>query len=92
MNEDFKMKVCGNYQKLVLERLKIEGDENETISKIAPIDNKNNSSISQLPFSCDYTVIEGTKNLGSKEISIELNPLFPDLTNDINKEFEEKLI
>ncbi|KYC42458.1 hypothetical protein WA1_21070 [Scytonema hofmannii PCC 7110] len=91
LNEDFKTKVCENYKKLIQNRLDIEGNTNASIGKPSIIDNKDDSNINQLPFSCKYTILEGRTNLGSKEISIELNPLFPDLTNEINKEFEEKV-
>ncbi|GAB1543694.1 hypothetical protein NUACC21_63700 [Scytonema sp. NUACC21] len=89
-DEDYKIKVCKSYEGLVEKRLKIEGNADVSI-ETSFVDNKNTSNINILRFSCEYKIREGDKNLGSKEISIELNPLFPDLTNEINKGFEEEI-
>jgi hypothetical protein len=89
-NKDFKQKVCENSKSLVEERLGIE-ERNVTIGKTSSVDNKNNSNTNNLPFSCEYTLIGGSKKSDTIEISIELNPLFSDLINDINKDFEEKI-
>ncbi len=82
--------ICKIYEIQVRERLRIEGHENISIETKSFVDK--NSNINQwLPFSCEYTIIENTTTLGSTKISIELNPLFPDLINDIDSNFEEEI-
>ncbi|BAZ23213.1 hypothetical protein NIES4073_41010 [Kalymmatonema gypsitolerans NIES-4073] len=93
-DKDFQKQVCQTYEKNVTKRLQLEGKvEGKTYDWIETSfeDNKNNSDKNLLPFSCEYTIIKGTTELESKKNSIELNPLFPDLINDINDDFEKEI-
>ena len=83
-------KVCKSYEIRVIERLRIEGHENISIETKSFVDNNSNRN-QQMPFSCEYTIIEGATKLETKKISIELNPFFPDLINDIDDNFEKKI-
>ncbi|NEQ62450.1 MAG: hypothetical protein F6K53_35695 [Moorea sp. SIO4A1] len=90
LDEKLKIEICNNYENLVEERLEIEGYENVSLD-FSPVDNKNNSHKNQLPFYCKYKITEANQNLISKELAIELNPIFTDYHNEINKDYQEKI-
>ncbi len=79
-------KICDLFKGEVQERLNTEKEENESIGDIK-VEDKEDREGNQLPFYCTYQTLKDGRNSGSKDIYVELNPLFSDLiTASYNEE------
>lgn len=88
----FKTRVCENSKTLVEDRLKIEKNEGGkiTVGKTSVVDKKTDIN-NQLPFSCEYTLLQNNKSAGYREIILEFNPVFSDLMTTVDNTREERI-
>lgn len=82
-------KICDLFKEKVQERLNTEKEENESIGEIKAVEDKEDREENQLSFYCTYQTLKDGRNSGSKDIYVELNPLFSDL---ITTSYDEERI
>lgn len=82
-------KICDLFKEKVQERLNTEKEENESIGDIKAEEDKEDREENQLSFYCTYQTLKNGRNSGSKDIYVELNPLFSDL---ITTSYDEERI